>query len=253
MWEKIRKIWKIKNLRNSVLFVLGMLVIFRMAAHIPIHGVDREALSQFLSGNQILGLLNVFSGGTMENFSIVMLGIAPYITASIIFQLLTMVVPRLEELSKEGEAGQQKINMYTRLSTVPLAFLQAFAMIQLLTQSQNQIIPDLNTYKLVTIMLTITAGTVFLMWIGELITEKNIGNGISLLIFAGIVSALPGVVQRAVLNYTPSDLYTYVLFIAIAIATVIGVVIISEGQRNIPVSYAKQIRGNKTYGGSNTH
>ncbi len=172
MWEKIRKIWKIKSLRKSVLFVLGMLVIFRIAAHIPIPGVDTEALGQFLAGNQILGLLNVFSGGTMENFSIVMLGIAPYITASIIFQLLTMVVPRLEELSKEGEAGQQKINMYTRLSTVPLAFLQAFAMIQLLTQSQNQIIPDLNTYKLVTIMLTITAGTVFLMWIGELITEK---------------------------------------------------------------------------------
>jgi len=189
----------------------------------------------------------------MENFSIVMLGIAPYITASIIFQLLTMVVPQLEELSKEGETGKQKINMYTRLATVPLAFLQAFAMIKLLTQSQGQIVPDLNTYKLITMMLTITAGTVFLMWIGELITEKNIGNGISLLIFAGIVSALPGVVQNAVLNYTPADLYTYVFFIAIAIATVVGVVVISEGQRNIPVSYAKQIRGNKMYGGSNTH
>ncbi len=253
MWEKIQKIWKIKDLRKSVLFVLGMLVIFRLAAHIPIPGVDTEALRQFLSGNQILGLMNVFSGGTMENFSIVMLGVAPYITASIIFQLLAMVVPRLEELQKEGESGQQKINMYTRLSTVPLAFLQAFGMIKLLNQSQNQIIPDLNTYKLITIMLTITAGTVFLMWIGELITEKNIGNGISLLIFAGIVSALPGVVQRAILNYSPSDLYTYVLFIAIAVATVVGVVVVSEGQRNIPVSYAKQIRGNKTYGGSTTH
>ncbi len=253
MWEKIRRVWKIKDLRKSILFVLGMLVIFRMAAHIPIPGVDTEALKTFLQGNQILGLLNIFSGGTMENFSIVMLGVAPYITASIIFQLLTMVVPQLEELSKEGEAGQQKINMYTRLSTVPLAVLQAFAMIKLLNQSQYQIIPDMTNFKLMSIIVTITAGTVFLMWIGELITEKNIGNGISLLIFAGIVSSLPRVVQNAIVNYNPSDMYTYVLFIAIAVATVVGVVIISEGQRNIPVSYAKQIRGNKMYGGSNTH
>jgi len=253
MWEKIRKIWKIKDLRNSVLFVLGMLVFFRAAAHVPIPGVNTQALGDFLAGNQILGLLNVFSGGTMQNFSIVMLGVAPYITASIIFQLLTMVVPRLEEIQKEGEAGQQKINMYTRLSTVPLAFLQAFAMIKLLSQSQHDILPDLTMWKTASIMIIITAGTMFLMWIGELITEKKIGNGISLLIFAGIVASLPGVLQNLFINYNPSDLYTYGLFAVIAIATVIGVVIISEGQRNIPVNYAKQIRGNKTYGGSNTH
>ncbi|MEK7064923.1 MAG: preprotein translocase subunit SecY [Patescibacteria group bacterium] len=253
MWEKIQRIWKIKDLRNSVLFVLGMLVLFRFAAHIPVPGVDVVNLRKFLEGNQILGMLNVFSGGTMENFSVVMLGVAPYITSSIIFQLLAMVVPRLEEMQKEGEAGQQRINMYTRLATVPLAFLQAYSMIKMLGQSQYQIIDQLSLYRLIATVLTITAGTVALMWIGELITEKKIGNGVSLLIFAGIVTALPKTIQNLAINYNPSDLYTYVLFAVIAVVTVIGVVIISEGQRNVPVSYAKQIRGNKTYGGTSTH
>lgn len=253
MWEKIQRIWKIKDLRNSVLFVLGMLLLFRFAAHIPVPGVDVVNLRKFLEGNQILGMLNIFSGGTMENFSVVMLGVAPYITSSIIFQLLAMVVPRLEEMQKEGESGQQKINMYTRLATVPLAFLQAYSMIKMLGQSQYQIIDQLSLYRLIATVLTITAGTIALMWIGELITEKKIGNGVSLLIFAGIVTALPKTVQNLVINYNPSDLYTYVLFVVIAVVTVIGVVIISEGQRNVPVSYAKQIRGNKTYGGTSTH
>ncbi len=253
MWEKIQRIWKIKDLRNSVLFVLGMLVLFRFAAHIPVPGVDVVNLRKFLEGNQILGMLNVFSGGTMENFSVVMLGVAPYITSSIIFQLLAMVVPSLEEMQKEGEAGQQRINMYTRLATVPLAFLQAYSMIRMLGQSQYQIIDQLSLYRLIATVLTITAGTVALMWIGELITEKKIGNGVSLLIFAGIVTALPKTIQNLAINYNPSDLYTYVLFAVIAVVTVIGVVIISEGQRNVPVSYAKQIRGNKTYGGTSTH
>lgn len=253
MWEKVQRIWKIKDLRNSVLFVLGMLVIFRLAAHIPVPGVNVENLRKFLEGNQILGLLNVFSGGTMENFSVMMLGVGPYITSSIIFQLLAMVVPSLEEMQKEGEAGQQKINMYTRLATVPLAMLQAFAMIRLLNSSQYQVLPDLTWFSLFTTIMTITAGTILLMWLGELMTEKKIGNGTSLIIFAGIVTALPGALQKAIINYSAADLYTYVLFIGIAVVTVVGVVIISEGQRNIPVSYAKQVRGNKTYGGANTH
>ena len=159
---------------------MGMLVLFRFAAHIPVPGVDVVNLRKFLEGNQILGMLNVFSGGTMENFSVVMLGVAPYITSSIIFQLLAMVVPRLEEMQKEGEAGQQRINMYTRLATVPLAFLQAYSMIKMLGQSQYQIIDQLSLYRLIATVLTITAGTVALMWIGELITEKKIGNGVSL-------------------------------------------------------------------------
>jgi len=182
MWEKFLRVWKIKDLRRSVLIVLGLLVVFRFAAHIPVPGIDLIALKKFLSGNQILGLMNLFSGGTMNNFSVVLLGVAPYITSSIIFQLLTMIIPRLEEMSKEGESGQQKINMYTRWATVPLAFLQAFGMIKLLAGSQFNIIPDLTTYKMVAIMLTVTAGTIFLMWIGELITEQKIGNGTSFLV-----------------------------------------------------------------------
>jgi len=253
MWEKFRRIWKIKSLRNSILFVLGMLVIFRLVAHVPIPGIDREALSGVLAGNQILGLLNVFSGGTIENFSIIMMGIAPYITSSIIFQLLTMVVPQLEELSKEGESGQQKINMYTRLATIPLALLQAYGFIQLLSRSQAGIFGDLTALRLATMMIIVTTGTVFLMWVGELITEKKIGNGISLLIFAGIVASLPTVVRNAIVNYNSADLYTYLLFLGIAIATVVGVVIISEGQRNIPISYAKQVRGGQVLGGAKSH
>ncbi|MBT7754828.1 MAG: preprotein translocase subunit SecY, partial [Candidatus Magasanikbacteria bacterium] len=172
MLHKFKRIWDIKDLRNSIIFVLLMLVIFRLAAHIPVPGVNPEGLSQFLQGNQILGLLNVFSGGTLENFSIAMLGVAPYITSAIIFQLLVLIVPRLEEMQKEGQAGQQKINMYTRVATVPLAMLQAFGLIKLLSQSGQNIIPSLNSWTFIGITLVVTAGTVFLMWIGELITEK---------------------------------------------------------------------------------
>ncbi len=254
MFDKLFRAWKIKNIRNRILFVLGMLVIFRFVAHIPIPGVNLENLRNFLGGNQILGLLNVFSGGTMQNFSVVMIGIAPYITSSIIFQLLTMIIPKLEEMSKEGEAGQQKINMYTRLLTVPLAFMQSYGMIKLLnSNSTSPILTDLTFWKLLLIMTTISAGTIFLMWIGEMISEKKIGNGISLLIFAGIIAALPGVVRNSIINYTSADFYTFVLFGIIAIITVVGVVFINEGQRNIPVNYAKQVRGNKTYGGSSSH
>ncbi len=251
--EKFIHIWKLKDLRKSILYVLGMLVIFRFAAHIPVPGIDREALQQFFSGNQFLGLLNIFSGGGMENFSVVALGIAPYITSSIIFQLLTMVVPRLEELSKEGEYGKQKINQYTRLLTVPLAALQGYGLIALLRNQQTQILGEVGMFQLGTILLTLTAGTIFLMWIGELISEKHIGNGISLLIFAGIVSALPSMVQRTLFTFDAAQVKTLLIFTAIAIVTIIGVVIINEGQRNIPVSYAKRVRGMRMYGGVDTH
>ena len=253
MWEKFEKIWKIKSIRKNVLFVVAMLIIFRIVAHIPVPGVDTSSLREFLGGNQVLGLMNVFSGGTMQNFSIVMLGIAPYITSSIIFQLLTMIVPKLEEMSKEGESGRQKINAYTRLLTVPLAFLQSYGMIKILSQSSNSVLGDVSFYQLFIIMLTITAGTIFLMWVGELISEKKVGNGISLLIFAGIVTGLPIALRNAFVNYNPSDLYTYVGFAVIAVLTVVGVVFINEGQRNIPVTYAKQMRGQKMYGGAQSH
>jgi len=252
MWEKLVQIWKIKDLRNSILFVLAMLVIFRLAAHIPIPGVNIENLREFFSSNEILGLMNIFSGGGMQNFSIVMMGVAPYITASIIFQLLAMIIPKLEEMNKE-EAGRRKINMYTRISTVPLAMLQSYGMIRLLQQSSKPIIEDLNPFRLVTMIITITAGTVFLMWIGELISEKKIGNGISLLIFAGIIAGIPQAVQQILINFDRSNLITLVVFVLIALVTIVGVVIITEGQRKIPVSYARRVRGMKMYGGTNTY
>src|SRR3989339_36565 len=253
MWDKLLQVWKIKDVRNKILYVTGMLVIFRLVAHIPMPGVNLASLRDFLAGNQVLGMLNLFSGGTIKNFSMVMLGVAPYITASIIIQLLTMIVPSMEELSKEGESGQQKINMYTRFLAVPLAFLQSFGMIKILSQSGRNIIGDLTPLNIVIMMCTITAGTMFLMWIGELISEQKVGNGISLLIFAGIVAGFPSTIQTALVNYTSADFYTFVLFVVIGILTVVGVVFINEGQRNIPVSYAKQVRGNRVYGGGNNH
>ena len=253
MWEKLQQIWKIRDLRASIIFVLAMLFIFRLVAHIPVPGVDVMALRKFFQSNQILGLMNIFSGGTMENFSVIMLGVAPYITASIIFQLLAMIIPKLEEITKEGESGQRRINQYTRLLSVPLAFLQSYGMITLLRQSARGIVGEMDIFRLITTMVTITAGTVFLMWIGELISEKQIGNGISLLIFAGIVSALPGKVQQMILTFDSGQLIQMIFFILIAIITVVGVVFVTEGQRNIPVSYARQVRGNRVYGGATTH
>lgn len=244
--------WKIRDLRNSILFVLVMLAIFRLAAHIPVPGVNAAALKSLFASNQILGLMNLFSGGGMENFSIVMMGIAPYITASIIFQLLGMIIPSIEEMQKE-ESGRQKINMWTRYSTVPLAAMQAYGMITLLQKSSQGILGDISSFDFFTIILTITAGTVFLMWIGELISEKKIGNGISLLIFAGIVAALPRQIQQIALSFDQIQLFTLIGFVLVAVLTVVGVVIINEGQRNIPVQYARQIRGQRAFGGSSTH
>ncbi|OGY52494.1 MAG: preprotein translocase subunit SecY [Candidatus Buchananbacteria bacterium RIFCSPLOWO2_01_FULL_56_15] len=254
MWfKKLLQIWKIKDLRSSILFVAAMLVIFRLAAHVPVPGVDTSALQDFFAANQLLGIMNVLSGGGMENFSIVAMGIAPYITASIIFQLLVMIVPQLEAIQKEGESGQRRINQWTRMLTVPLAAIQGYGLIALLRQSQVNILPDLTPWRLFITIVTVTAGTVFLMWIGELISEKKIGNGISLLIFAGIVTSIPTFIQQTLLVFDPSQLLNMIIFTAIAIITVVGVVIITEGQRNVPVSYARQVRGTKMYGGVNTH
>ncbi len=252
MLKKLIQIWKIRDLRKSILFVLTMLVIFRLAAHIPIPGVNSDALKNIFEGNQILGLMNLFSGGGMQNFSIVMMGIAPYITSSIIFQLLGMVVPKLEEMQKE-EAGRQKINTWTRWLTVPLAMSQSYGMISILRRSSYDVLGDVSRFDILSMVITITAGTVFLMWIGELITEKKIGNGISLLIFAGIVSSLPQIVSQTVLTFDKSQLFVILGFIAISLITIVGVVIINEGQRKIPVQYARQVRGNRTYGGTSSH
>lgn len=252
MLNKLAQIWKARDLRNSILFVLGMLVIFRLAAHIPIPGVNAVALRNFFQSNQILGLLNIFSGGGMQNFSIVMMGVAPYITSSIIFQLLAMIIPQLEEMQKE-EDGRQKINMWTRWLTVPLAFMQAYGMIAILRQSSHAILGEITSFDLFAIIITITAGTVFLMWLGELMTEKKVGNGISLMIFAGIISSLPQKAMQLSATFDVSQIFMMIVFAAIAVVTIVGVIIITEGQRNVPVQYAKQIRGNRMFGGTSTH
>lgn len=252
MWEKFTQIWKLKDLRNKILFIIGMLVVFRIAAHVPMPGINAENLKEFFNSNQVLGLLNVFSGGGMENFSIVMMGVAPYITSSIIFQLLGMIIPKLEDMMKE-ESGRQKINMYTRIMTVPLSFLQAYGMIILLKQSSATVIQDAGFFNLAAMLITITAGTMLLMWIGELITEKKVGNGISLIIFAGIVARIPSALKEAAVNFSAQEAMNIIAFSAIALITIVGVVIITEAQRNIPVSYAKRVRGMRMYGGMDTH
>lgn len=252
MWEKLQSIWRARDVRNGLLFVLAMMVLFRVLSHIPLPGIDLAALQRYFEANQVLGLLNLFSGGTVKNFAVVALGVAPYITASIIFQLLTMIVPRLEEIQKEGEAGQQRINQWTRLLTVPLAILQSFGLIQLLKQSQFQIFSKSDPLTIVTLIASVTAGTVFLMWIGELMSEKKVGNGISLIIFAGIMANLPSTLSQLFLTYDSSQLITYAVYAAIAVLTIVGVVYITEGQRNIPVQYARQVRGQSTSTGGVT-
>ena len=252
MWDKLRQIWKTKDLRKSIFFVLIMLVIFRIAAHVPIPGIGVQNLKEFFGQNQILGLLNIFSGGGLENFSIVMLGVGPYITASIIMQLLAMIVPALEALSKEP-TGQQKINQFTRYLTVPMAALQGYGFITLLQRQGGNIIGSLSVAQWVTAIVTIMAGTIFLMWLGELISEKKVGNGISLIIFGGIIASLPGAIQRTFAVFDPSQIFNLLIFVAIALVTIVVIVIITEGQRNIPVNYAKRIRGNRMYGGVSTH
>jgi preprotein translocase subunit SecY len=253
MFEKIIQIFKIKDLRRKILAILGLLFVSRIAAHIPIPGVDLTALKDFFSSNQVFGLVNMFSGGSMRNFSIVAMGVAPYITASIIFQLLIMIIPKLEEISKEP-GGNQKINQWMRWLTVPLAALQAYGMITILQrQSSYHVISNLSGFEMITTIIALSAGTIFLMWIGELISEMHIGNGISLLIFVGIVANLPAIIQRAVVVFDPTQIINILIFAVIAVITIVGVVVINEGTRNVPVSYARHVRGNRMYGGVNTY
>src|SRR3989338_3191283 len=254
MFHKLTLLFTIPDLRKKVFFILGVLLIFRIAAAIPVPGVDPERLRAFLSGNQFFGLLNIFSGGILDNLSVIMLCVGPYITASIIMQLLTMIIPRLKEIyQEEGEAGRARFNQYARLLTVPLGMLQAYGLLIILIR-QN-ILPHLGIFGFLTNMVVITAGTMFLVWIGELISEKGIGNGISLMIFAGIVSGLPTNFGQFVFDVrnSPEKLPSYLVFAAIALIVVAGVVYITEAQRNIPVSYAKRVRGNSVYGGVSTH
>lgn len=250
--QKFFQIFSVPQIRNKILFILALLVVYRFAANIPLPGVDVSRVAEFFENNQLFGLLNIFSGGGLSNISIVLLGVGPYITASIIMQLLTMIVPQIKQLhSEEGEAGRQKFTMITRLLTVPLAIIQTYAMIQLL--GNQGILGELSAFDVAVMVVVATAGTIFLMWLGEIITEKGVGNGVSIIIFAGIVASLPSLTSQLISTFDSTQIFLYITFGAVALITVAGVVFINEGQRIIPISYAKRLRGSKTYGGSTTH
>ena len=253
MWyEKILFFLRNRELRNKFVIVLSLFIVFRIAANVPIPGIGSENIRNFFAQNQVFGLLNIFSGGALSNFSIVLLGLGPYITATIILQLLTMIFPALEKMYKEeGEAGRQKFNQYARLATIPLAAFEGYG---ILTLFQRQaVIGQLTLPLLLSSIATIVAGAMFLMWLGEIISEQGMGNGISLLIFAGIVAQLPVNIFQTFVAFDPSRIPSYLIFFALAVIIIAGVVLITEARRNIPVSYSKRVRGNKMYGGVSTY
>ena len=259
MWyNKVIQIFKIKDLRNKILFVLGIFIIIRIMANIPIPGIDSSKVKEIFEQFQLLGVMNVFTGGALERFSIIMLGVGPYITATIILQLLTMIFPRLEEMYKEeGEEGKKKFEQYGRILTIPLGLLQSFAMITIFSRPEQAVIGELSLLAKLSAIVTITAGSLFLMWLGELISEKGIGNGISLLIFAGIIADFPrNILQLIAIYQDPASnipLYSLLIFFATSLLIIAAVTIINEGRRNIPVSYAKRVRGRRVFGGSSTY
>lgn len=246
--NKFLQIFRIPEIRNKVLIVAGLLVAFRLLAAIPVPGIDPERLRSLLTENQLLGFLNLFSGGSLSNLSIMMLGVSPYITASIIMQLMTMMSDRMKQMYyEEGAMGRAKFNRISRFLTVPLAVLQGYGFLNLLIR--QGVLDQLSPFAMITNVIVITAGSLVLMWIGELISEQKVGNGISLIIFAGIVSGLPQIVQNLFFSYTDEMLVTYIIFALLAVVVIAGVVFISEGERKVPVTYAKRVRGNKMYGG----
>ncbi len=251
MFDALVNAFRAPDIRKRILFILGMLVIVRMLAHVPVPGIDRDALAGVIGENEFLQLINLFSGGGLQNFSIIALGVNPYINASIIMQLMTGVVPRLQQLSREGEYGRSKINSYTRYLTVALAILQSYGYLALLSSPQNGVVQgfDITSFTTLTQIVSLTAGTVLLMWIGELITERGIGNGISFIIFAGIVAGLPGAVSTFL---TSPDWTAGLAFVALAIVAVTIIVYVQEGQRRIPIQYASRVRGRRMYQGGAT-
>ncbi len=243
--------FKIPELRRKIIITAIIIIFYRIAAHIPVGGVNIEALRALFQGNQFLGILDIFSGGTLANFSILSLGLNPYINASIIIQLLTMVFPKLEALSKEGEYGRQKINQYTRYLTVPLAIVQAIGMFTLL---KNQgVVLSVTPFNILTIIVTMAAGTIFAMWLGELITEYGIGNGISILIFAGIVARLPISFFQTASVFDTQQVINILFFMGLALTITAGIVFVNEGRRQIAVSYARRFLGGREVGGSSTY
>jgi len=251
--DTLQKAWKLEDLRKRITFTLLMFLVFRLGAHIPVPGINAEILKELLDTGLIFGFFDVISGGAFKRFTILAMGIMPYINASIIMQLLTVVIPSLERLAKEGIEGRKKIIQYTRYGTVVLSLLQAVGMSVLLARQGAYVTPGLFNH--VVTVISLTAGTVFLMWLGELITEKGIGNGISLIIFAGIVSRLPAgaVSVYQYITAGTTGILSVLLFAVIAVVVIAAVVAMHEGQRRIPVQYTKRVVGRRVYGGQSTH
>jgi len=257
MLQAVANAFKLPDLRKKIIFTFIVLVIYRLAAHVPVPGVNLEALRQVFQQNQLLGLLDMFSGGAMQNFSVMAMGVYPFITAQIVLQLLQPIIPALDQLSKEGEAGRQKLNIYTHVLTIPLAALQGFGQTSLLAQSTGATGPVISNFGFragiwlptLATLLTLTAGTMFAIWLGELIDEQGIGNGLSIIIFGGIVAGIP----QHLGQLWVSNPWSILIFVIITAITVVGIVVVQEGQRRIPVQYAKRVRGNKIYGGQSTH
>lgn len=271
MLQALVRAIQLPDLRRRILFTLGMLLIFRLIAHIPVPNINPDSLAQLreaLASNQLAQLLNIFAGGALQNFSVAAMGVYPYITASIIMQLLQPLIPALQELQKEGDQGRIKLNRYQMWLTIPLAYLQAYGQTLTLERSVNPTAdPTLSLFRTpfdivsnflptFTILTSMVAGTMLLVWLGEQINERGIGQGISVIIFGGIVSGLPGLIVQGFQISQAGDLGTIlgiIGFLAIALLTIVGIVLIQEGQRRIPVQYAKRVRGNKVYGGQSSH
>ena len=249
MFDALVNAFRAPDIRRRILFVLGALIIIRLLAHVPVPGVDRAALANFFSSNALLGLLDLFSGGGLSTFSVVGMGVNPYINASIIMQLMQGVIPSLQALSREGEYGRQRINQITRYLTVPLALLQAYGFLAILYSQGIIKVFDITNIETLTQIISLTAGTVLLMWIGELMAERGIGNGISFIIFAGIVGRVPISIARFLES---PDWTAGVLFVVIGLVVIAGIVYIQEGQRRIPIQYASRVRGRRMYQGGST-
>lgn len=261
MLEALKNIFKIPELKKRVLFSLGMLAVYRVGCHIPTPGIDRIALSHFFKQAQgtLLGLFDMFSGGALERLSVFALGIMPYISSSIIFQLLTVVVPAIEKLSKEGESGRKKIIQYTRYGTVVLSVVQglgiAIGLESMRGPAGELVVPNAGwSFRLMTV-LTLTAGTAFIMWLGEQMSEKGIGNGISLIIFAGIVAQIPTALGNTVklLNAGQISLFVIIFVLALMFSVIAGIVFVERGQRRLPIHYAKRVVGLKTFNAQSSH
>ncbi len=251
IFDKLKQIFQTKELRNKILFTLGVFFFFRLLAHIPVPGVDLDRLRSIFAASQFLNLLNVFSGGTLANFSIVAVGINPYITASIVMQLLTMLIPRLKELQKEGESGQEKVNQYTRMIAVPLALVQSISVIAIL--NSQQLLDTSNKLALAALVTSLVAGAMIVMWLGELVSEYGLGNGISMILLAGIVSQFPTTIAQALATTGAEQLLPLITFVIIALIVIAIIVFMNQSVRKINIQYARRTRGSRVYGGQTTH